>query len=47
MVDARDVVAVAARVMACAEWNGQAIELTGNEVLTYGQVAQRLGHLSG
>lgn len=47
MIDARDVGAVAARTMLTDSWDGKEIELTGDEALTYAEVAERLSAISG
>lgn len=47
MVDARDVGEVAARTMLEETWNGASLELTGDEALSYAEVAKRLSTLSG
>ncbi|MCA1259471.1 NmrA family NAD(P)-binding protein [Nitratireductor aquimarinus] len=47
MFDARDVGAVAARTMLTSYWDGKVIELTGDEAVTYTEIAERLSAISG
>lgn len=46
-IDARDIAAVAARVLTEPGWAGKALELTGTEALTYSEVARLLSQASG
>lgn len=46
-IDPRDVADVAAAVLRTSEWNGKAIELTGGEALSVGEVAAILSEASG
>lgn len=46
-IDARDIAAVAAKVLTEPGWAGRALELTGSEALTYAEVARLLSLASG
>ncbi len=46
-IDVRDIAAVAVKVLSAPGWEGQAIDLTGPEVLTHGEVAAILGRATG
>lgn len=46
-IDARDIAAVAARLVSSDERNHQAVNLTGAESLTHDEVAQRLSQATG
>lgn len=47
LIDARDVGAVAARVLVSDQWDGQTLVLTGPRAVTYGEIAGLVSKLRG